>query len=89
MEDLTVPPVRRISLDRVPSAALPAPPAYGNGNGKGPAGVAAGYGSSIKVDDAGHDRFFLPRSAPILDEQRNIVGAVPRRPLRLTVATPA
>jgi signal transduction histidine kinase/HAMP domain-containing protein len=48
-----------------------------NGNGNGDAGgspVAAGYGSSIKVEDAGHDRFFLPRSAPILDEQRHMVG---------------
>jgi signal transduction histidine kinase len=53
------------------------------GNGNGTAGrrtagagspAAGGYGSSIKVDDAGHDRFFLPRSAPILDERRHMVG---------------
>jgi len=54
-------------------------PGSGNGTaGRGTAGAgspaAGGYGSSIKVDDAGHDRFFLPRSAPILDEQRHMVG---------------
>ncbi|MEA2167418.1 MAG: phosphate transport system ATP-binding protein [Solirubrobacteraceae bacterium] len=30
MEDLIVPPVRRITLDRAPSVALPAPPSNGN-----------------------------------------------------------
>jgi signal transduction histidine kinase len=45
----------------------------GTGTGTGPS-PAGGYGSSIKVDDAGHDRFFLPRSAPILDEQRHMIG---------------
>jgi signal transduction histidine kinase len=53
-----------------------------NGKGNGSAAAmgglagpgAAGFGSSIKVEDDGHDRFFLPRSAPIVDEQRNTVG---------------